>query len=556
MSETHKVKHFIEHRIEADLEKGTYGGKVITRFPPEPNGYLHIGHAKSICLNFGMAEQYQGNCHLRFDDTNPSREDKEFVDAIQADVRWLGFEWDFKHYTADYFEQLYQFAIKLIEQGDAYVCSLSAEETRKLRGTLTEPGTNSPYRDRSIEENIDLFTRMRAGEFKEGEHVLRAKIDMAAGNVNMRDPVIYRIMHIKHHHAKEDWCIYPMYDFAHCLSDAIEHITHSLCTLEFQDHRPLYDWFLERLVPEPRPQQIEFSKLNISHTVASKRRLKRLVEEEIVNGWDDPRMPTLIGLRRRGYPPKAIVNFCKMVGVSKAESVIDMNVLEQSVRDELNEHAPRAMCVLRPLKVTIENLPDDHLEMLEAPNHPQNEAMGTRQVPFTKTLYIEQEDFMFNPPGKYKRLTVDKEIRLRNSYVIYCKEAITDETGQAIELICTYDPDTLGKNPPDRKVKGVIHWVSATHAKPCEVRMFDRLFSDANPARFDAWEQMLEHINPESLTVLTGCFVEPNLEHASAEQQYQFERLGYFAADQKDFTQDNWVFNRVVGLKETWGAAD
>lgn len=556
MTEEAQIKHFIEQRIEADLEKNTYAGKVITRFPPEPNGYLHIGHAKSICLNFGMAEQYNGHCHLRFDDTNPSKEDKEFVDAIQADVKWLGFKWDYKHYTADYFQKLYDFAIELIKQGNAYVCSLSAEDMRTYRGTLKQPGKNSPFRDRSVEENLDLFQKMRQGDFKEGEHILRAKIDMSAGNINLRDPAIYRIMHVKHQHTQDDWCIYPMYDFAHGLSDAIENITHSLCTLEFQDHRPLYDWFLERLMPEPRPQQIEFSKLNISHTITSKRKLKRLVEEEVVDGWDDPRLPTLIGLRRRGFPPQAIVNFCKMVGISKSESVIDMNVLEQSVREQLNHAAPRAMCVLKPLKVTIENLPDDHLEILKAPNHPQDESMGTREVPFTKTLYIEQEDFMFEPPKKYKRLTIDKEIRLRNSYVIRCHQAITDDVGNVVELICSYDPNTLGKNPEDRKVKGVIHWVSATEGKKCEVRVFDRLFKEANPGAFDEWGTLLEHINPESLEVLRDCYIEPNLDKLGPEQQYQFERMGYFVADQKDFSQEKWVFNRVVGLRETWSALE
>lgn len=552
MSQEGKVKHFIENRIEEDLEKNTYGGKVITRFPPEPNGYLHIGHAKSICLNFGMAEQYQGRCHLRFDDTNPTKEDKEFVEAIQADVQWLGFEWDYKHYTSEYFEKLYQFAIQLIKEDYAFVCSLNAEQMREYRGTLKEPGKNSPYRDRSVEENLDLFERMRKGEFKEGEHVLRAKIDMASGNVNMRDPVIYRILHATHQHTQDDWCIYPMYDYAHCLSDAIENITHSLCTLEFQDHRPLYDWILDKLTPEPRPQQIEFSKLNVSHTITSKRKLKRLVDEKHVAGWDDPRMPTLVGLRRRGFPADAIRNFIKTVGISKSESVIDMNVLEQSVREELNEKAPRVMCVIDPLKVTIENLPEDHLEILTAPNHPQQESMGTREVPFTKTLYIEREDFMEIPPKKYKRLTLDNEIRLRNSYVIRCEQVIKDEAGMIQELICRYDPDTLGKNPPDRKVKGVIHWVSATESKKCEVRLFDRLFQTPNPGTAQSWDETLIQLNPDSLKTVHECYIEPNPLQLNPEQAYQFERLGYFVADRYDHGAERHVFNRVVGLRESW----
>lgn len=555
MSQEERVKHFIENRIEADLEKNTYGGKVVTRFPPEPNGYLHIGHAKSICLNFGMAEQYGGRCHLRFDDTNPTKEDIEFVNAIQADVHWLGFEWDDMHYTSQYFEQLYQFAVELIKQGDAYVCSLSPEQIREQRGTLKEPGTNSPFRKRTVEENLDLFERMRKGEFKDSEHVVRAKIDMTSGNINMRDPVIYRILHAHHQHTQDEWCIYPMYDYAHCLSDAIENITHSLCTLEFQDHRPLYDWILERLTPAPRPQQIEFSKLNLSHTITSKRKLKRLVDEKKVQGWDDPRMPTLVGLRRRGYPPQAIRQFSKVVGISKSESVIDMNVFEQCVREELNQHAPRAMCVLDPLKVTIENLPDDHLEILNAPNHPQDESMGTRNVPFTKTLYIEREDFMEEPPKKFKRLTVNQEIRLRNSYVIQCNRVIKDDSGKIVELVCSYDPQTLGKNPPDRKVKGVIHWVSATQAKKCEVRIFDRLFKESNPGAAETWEETLGHLNPESLVTLKDCYIEPNPEQLNPEQSYQFERLGYFVADRHDFSQERLVFNRVVALRESWSSA-
>lgn len=553
MSEQDSIKNFIEHRIDKDMAENTYGGKVITRFPPEPNGYLHVGHAKSICLNFGIAEKYNGNCHLRFDDTNPSKEDVEFVEAIQDDVKWLGFEWDYKHYTADYFEKLYQFAIELIKQGNAFVCSLNAEQMREYRGTLTEPGQNSPDRDRSIEENLALFERMRNGEFKDGEYVLRAKIDMSSGNINMRDPIIYRIMHVPHQHTKDDWCIYPMYDFAHCLSDALENITHSLCTLEFQDHRPLYDWFTEKLMPPPRPQQIEFSRLNVSHTLTSKRNLKKCVDEKIVDSWDDPRMPTIIGLRRRGFTPQAIRNFCEMIGVTKSDSVIDMSVLEECVRDDLNKNAFRAMCVLNPLKVTIENLEVDHLEMLTASNHPQDDSFGTRALPFTKTLYIEQEDFMENPPKKYKRLTIDKEIRLRNSYVIKCHEAIKDsKTNEVIELRCTVDKETLGKNPPDRKVKGVIHWVSATKNKTCEVRLYDRLFKHPHPGSADSWEELMAMINPDSVNIVQQCYIEPNLPNIAAEARYQFERLGYFVADRKNFSESNWVFNRIVSLRETW----
>lgn len=553
MSEAENVKNFIEHRIEEDLSKNTYAGKVTTRFPPEPNGYLHIGHAKSICLNFGMAEKYGGNCHLRFDDTNPSKEDPEYVEAIQSDVKWLGFEWDYLHYTADYFDKLYDFAVQLIQQGDAYVCSLSAEEIRAHRGTLTEPGINSPNRDRSVDENLDLFKRMKAGEFNDGEHVLRAKIDMKAGNINMRDPVIYRIMKVSHQHTGDKWCIYPMYDFAHCLSDAIEKITHSLCTLEFQDHRPLYDWFVERLMPAPRPQQIEFSRLNLSHTLTSKRNLKKCVDEGVVDGWDDPRMPTLIGMRRRGYTPAGIRQFCQMIGISKSDSVIDMSVLEECVRDDLNQHAYRAMCVLKPLKITIENLPDGHKEEISAPNHPQDETLGRRNLVFTKELYIEQEDFMEVPPPKYKRLTVGKEIRLRNAYVVKCVEAIKDpKTGEVVELKCEYDPETLGKNPPDRKVKGVIHWVSATHHKKCEVRLFDRLFQSPNPGEAQDWEQLLNMLNPNSKEVLKECYIEANLPKIEPEARYQFERLGYFVFDRVDFDLENWVFNRVVNLRDSW----
>lgn len=499
-----------------------------------------------------MAEQYNGNCHLRFDDTNPSTEKLEYTEAIKTDVTWLGFKWDYLHHAADYFDQLFAYAIDLINQGKAFVCSLSMEETRQYRGTLTEPGQNSPYRERSIAENLDLFHRMQNGEFANGTHVLRAKIDMAAGNLNMRDPIMYRILNMPHQHVGTKWNVYPTYDYAHCLSDAIENITHSLCTLEFQDHRPLYDWFLEQLTPKPRPQQIEFSRLNLSHTITSKRNLKKLVESNIVAGWDDPRMSTLAGLRHRGFTPQAIRNFCQSLGISKSDSTISLDVLEECVRKDLNTNALRAMCVLKPLKVTITNFSAELVENLTAPNHPQRPELGSRIMPFTRTIYIEQNDFMENPPSDYQRLAPNKEVRLRYGYVIKCEEIIKDPTsGQVIEVKCSYDPDTLGKTPVDRKVKGVIHWVSATHAKACKVNLYSRLFQDPNPASAETWEDLVAMINPDSLTILEQCYLEPNIFPIAPETHFQFERLGYFVSDRLNSTANsdgNVVFNRVVEL--------
>ena len=548
-----KPKHFIEQRIEADIAAGTYPNGIVTRFPPEPSGYLHIGHAKAICIDFTMAAQYQGRCHLRFDDTNPNKEESEFSEAIAEDVKWLGFEWDALFYASSYFDQLYDFAITLIEKGLAYVCSLTPDEIRQYRGTLTEPGKNSPYRERSVAENLDLFARMKAGEFDSGQQVLRAKIDMASGNLNMRDPVIYRILHAKHPHLDEDWAIYPMYDFAHCLSDALEGITHSLCSLEFQDHRPLYDWFVEALFSAPRPQQIEFARLNLSHTLTSKRRLRELVESGTVEAWDDPRMPTLIGLRRRGFTPRAIRRFCQDIGLSKSDSVIDMSVLEEHVRDDLNQYAPRAVAVLNPLKVTLINYPVDQTETLTIPNHPQDEALGQRTLHFTRELFIEQDDFMENPPGKYKRLAPGKEVRLRHGYIIKCEEVIKNAAGKVIELRCSYDADTLGKMPPDRKVKGVIHWLSAKDAVPAEVRLYDRLFTHENPAQAsNSLDELQALINPNSKEVLTQSLVEYHLSEAAPESRYQFERLGYFVIDRFDSTRSKPVLNRILNLRDTW----
>lgn len=543
-----KPRHFIRQIIEDDLASGKQQ-TLVTRFPPEPNGYLHIGHAKAITINFGLAEQYQGQCFLRFDDTNPIKEEEEFMHAIIEDVHWLGFDWqDRMTHASDYFQQLHDFAVQLIEDGNAYVDSLNAEEMREHRGTLTEAGKESPYRNRSVEENLDLFARMKAGEFKEGEHILRAKIDMASGNMNMRDPAIYRIRHVHHQRTGDEWCIYPMYDFAHPLSDAIENITHSLCSLEFQDHRPLYDWLIEHVKTTGQPHQYEFARLNISHTITSKRKLRLLVEERHVDGWDDPRMPTLKAVRRRGYPPMAIRNFCEMTGVSKSNSVIDMSVLEECVRDELNQQAPRAMAVLDPLKIVIENYPEDDVQMLQAACHPQDESMGKRELPFSRELYIERDDFMMEPEKKFFRLAPGKEVRLRNAYVIKCDDVITDDNGEVVELRCSYDADTLGKKPEGRKVKGVIHWVSAQHAVKTTVRLYDRLFNVENPASHD---DFTAHINPDSLSVLKNCMVEPSLVNAEIGQQFQFERQGYFVLD-KDSSKDNPVFNRVVGLRDSW----
>jgi len=541
---------FIRTIVEEDNESGKFGGRVATRFPPEPNGYLHIGHAKSICLNFGVAEEYGGTCNLRYDDTNPTKEDTEYVEAIERDVRWLGFDWDGLFHASDYFQALYDHAVTLIKAGKAYVDSLSAEEIRQYRGTLSEPGKNSPYRDRSVEENLDLFRRMKEGEFEEGAHVLRAKIDMSSGNINMRDPVMYRIIREPHYRTGNEWRIYPMYDYAHCISDSIEKITHSLCTLEFEDHRPLYDWFLDELAVY-HPQQIEFSRLNLNYTVMSKRRLLELVQGGFVNGWDDPRMPTLSGLRRRGYTPGSIRNFCTRIGVTKQESVIDISLLEHSIRDDLNKTARRVMAVLNPLKVTITNYPKGESEELDAVNNPEDPSMGTRKVPFSGELYIERDDFMEDPPKKFFRLSPGAEVRLRYAYFLKCESVVKDENGEVTELLCTYDPATRGGDAPDgRKVKATIHWVSAPHAIKAEVRLYDRLFTVPEPG--DDGSDYKEHLNPDSLTVLKDCPVEPGLADAEPEVNYQFERLGYFTPDSADSKKGAPVFNRTVTLKDSW----
>ncbi len=543
---------FIREIIDNDLKTGKHN-RIATRFPPEPNGYLHIGHAKSVCLNFGLAAQYKGTCNLRMDDTDPAGESMEFVGSIQDDVRWLGFDWDDRlFYASDYFERLYQFAIDLIKAGKAYVCSLSADEIREYRGTLTEPGKNSPYRDRPAEENLDLFSRMRAGEFEDGQHVLRAKIDMASPNITMRDPVIYRIKRAGHYRMAGKWVVYPMYDFAHCLSDSIEGITHSICTLEFENNRPLYDWFVNELIGGPKPRQIEFARLNLSYTILSKRRLIELVENRLVNGWDDPRMPTVAGMRRRGYTASAIREFCSRIGVAKNDNLVDIALLEHCVREDLNESAPRAMAVLHPLKVVIDNYPEDGAEDMDCANHPQKPEMGTRKVPFSKTIYIEKDDFMENPPRKYKRLGPGREVRLRNSYVIRFASMIKDEaTGEIRQLHCTYDPDTKNAAPADgRKVEGVIHWVAAEDAVPATVRLYDRLFKVADPTGSE--DGMADLLNPGSLEVIDPAYVEPGLGGAQPEQRYQFERLGYFCCDMKDSLPGKPVFNRIVTLRDSW----
>jgi glutaminyl-tRNA synthetase len=575
MTESSKApSHFIRHMIDQHLAQGRHDGRVQTRFPPEPNGFLHIGHAKSICLNFGLAQQYAAEyraaCNLRFDDTNPVKESQEFIDAIKADIEWLGFSWqDDVRYTSSYFIYLYEFAQQLINHGKAYVCSLTPEQAREYRGTLTEPGRNSPDRERSVEENLDLFKRMQAGEFADGQYSLRAKIDMASPNINMRDPVIYRIRKIHHHQTGDQWNVYPMYDYAHCISDALEHITHSLCTLEFEDHRPLYDWILQNLTVESLqkaceelgnmggtthyvlPQQTEFARLNINYTVMSKRKLKELVELKLVSGWDDPRMPTLSGLRRRGYTPASIRNFCDMIGMSRSESIVDVGMLEHSIREDLDENAPRAMCVLRPLKVTLLNYPQGQTEMLSLPKHPKKD-IGHRELPFGAELYIDRTDFEETPPPGFKRLMPGTEVRLRGAYVIRCDEVIKDESGEVVELRCTADLDTLGKNPEGRKVKGVIHWVPAHAALPAEVRIYDRLFNNANPDD-KALGDFKSSLNPDSLQVLTGCLVEPSLADANAEDSFQFEREGYFCVDRHASRADKLVFNRTVSLRDSWG---
>jgi glutaminyl-tRNA synthetase len=543
---------FIRAIIEDDLKTNKHGGRVATRFPPEPNGYLHIGHAKSVCLNFGIAAQYGGTCNLRLDDTDPSGESLEYVDSIIAAVRWLGFDWEDRlYYASDYFEQLYQYAVQLIRDGKAYVCSLSADEIRDYRGTLSEPGKESPYRNRPVEENLDLFARMRAGEFEEGAHVLRAKIDMSSPNVVLRDPVIYRIKKVPHYRTGSDWVLYPMYDYAHPLSDAIEKITHSICTLEFENNRPLYDWVVTETKAQPRPQQIEFARLNMTYTILSKRRLIELVTRGLVKGWDDPRMPTIAGMRRRGYPPEAIRNFCERIGVAKNDSIVDIALLEHCVRENLNDTAPRVMGVLRPLRLVIDNYPEGKTEELDAPRHPQKPEMGARRVPFSRELYIDQEDFLENPPKKYNRLAPGREVRLRNSYVVkYAGQVKDPKTGAIKEIHATFDPDTLAGPPQDgRKVEGTIHWVSAAHSLPAEIRLYDRLFSVPNP--MGERDEFTRHLNPNSAEVLTGARVEATLRCAPLGTRYQFERVGYFAVD-PDSTGEKPVFNRIATLRDSW----
>ena len=548
-----KPLNFIEEIVEDDLRSNKYGGLVHTRFPPEPNGYLHIGHAKAICIDFGMALKYKGLCNLRFDDTNPTREEQQYIDSIKEDIRWLGFDWgDREYYASDYYGQLYDWAVDLIKKGKAYVDDLSAEQIREYRGTLTAPGKDSPFRRRTVEENLELFAKMRNGDFPDGSRVLRAKIDMAAGNMNMRDPVMYRILRATHHRTGDDWCIYPTYDWAHGQSDSIEGITHSLCSLEFEDHRPLYDWFLDHLGVH-HPQQIEFSRLNLSYTITSTRKLRKLVEDGSVNGWDDPRMPTLAGMRRRGYPPEAIRNFCEGIGVAKAESVIDIAKLEYFVREYLNKYAPRVMGVLRPLKVVIDNYPVGKTEELEAVNNPEDENMGTRKVPFSRILYIEQDDFREEPPPKYYRLGPGREVRLRYAYFIKCVDVKKDEDGKIIELHCTYDPNTRGGDSPDgRKVKATLHWVSAADAIDGEVRLYDRLFTNPAPDEVEGeGKDFRANLNAGSLEILSGCKLEPSLNVARFGDRYQFERLGYFCVD-PDSTGKSFVFNRTVSLRDTW----
>ncbi|MGA2940021.1 MAG: glutamine--tRNA ligase/YqeY domain fusion protein [Syntrophobacteraceae bacterium] len=551
--ETKVPPNFIRNIITDDVKSGKNGGKVLTRFPPEPNGYLHIGHAKSICLNFGLAAEFGGLCNFRFDDTNPGKEEVEYVDSIMNDVRWLGFDWDDRFYHAsDYFEQLYEWAIDLIEAGKAYVDSLGADEVREYRGTLTEAGKQSPFRNRPVAENLDLFKRMRAGEFADGEYVLRAKIDMASPNLNLRDPVMYRIRHMAHWRTGDKWCIYPMYDYAHGQSDSLEGITHSICTMEYEDHRALYDWYLNNLDAPCHPQQIEFARLNLSYTVMSKRKLLQLVQEHYVSGWDDPRMPTLAGMRRRGYTPEAIRNFCERIGVGKRESLVDYGLLEYCVREDLNLRSRRVMGVLRPLKVVIENYPEHQVEQLEAINNPEDASAGTRKVPFSRVIYIERDDFMENPPKQFFRLSPGREVRLRYAYFIKCADVIKDEKGEVVELRCTYDPATRGgDSPPDgRKVKATLHWVSAAHAMDAEVRLYDKLLNRADPSE-EKGLTFKDFINPDSLEVIESAKLEPSLAGALAGSRYQFERLGYFCVD-PDSTPGKMVFDRTVTLRDTW----
>jgi glutaminyl-tRNA synthetase len=553
MDETSKVSNFIQDIIEEDLRTGKVN-KVHTRFPPEPNGYLHIGHAKAICIDFGMAEKYNGLCNLRFDDTNPTKEDIEYVDSIIEDIKWLGFDWEDRlYYASDYYDQFYDYAVTLVKKGLAYVDDLTAEEIREYRGTLTEPGKDSPYRNRSIEENLDLFERMKNGEFDNGERVLRAKIDMASPNMNMRDPVIYRILKAPHHRTGDKWCIYPMYDFAHPLEDAIENITHSLCSLEFEDHRPLYDWFLEKLEIENPPRQFEFARLNLTYTMMSKRKLRNLVENNIVDSWDDPRMPTLSGLRRRGFTPASIRNFCDLIGVSKTYSVVDYAFLEHCIREDLNKKALRVMAILDPLKVIIDNYPEDLTEEMDVENNPEAPETGTRKVPFSRELYIERDDFQENPPKKYFRLKPGAEVRLKNAYIVKCESFVKDDDGNIIEVHCTYDPESRGGSAPDgRKVRGTIQWVSARHAEDAEVRLYDHLFTKENPDDVSEDGDYMENINPDSLIVLKNCKLEPSLKGAKPGEAFQFIRTGYFCVDSKEYKRGNLVFNRTVSLKDTW----
>ncbi len=544
--------NFLRQIVQSDLDAGKHA-KIITRFPPEPNGYLHIGHAKAICVNFGLAKEFGGECHLRFDDTNPAKEDQEYIDAIESDVKWLGFEWSGAvRYASDYFDQLHDWAVELIKAGKAYVDDLSPDQAREYRGSLTEPGKNSPFRERAVAESLDLFARMKAGEFADGVRVLRAKIDMAAPNMNLRDPILYRIRHAHHHQTGDKWCIYPNYDFTHGQSDAIEGITHSICTLEFEDHRPLYEWFLANLPVPAQPRQYEFARLNLNYTITSKRKLKQLVDEQHVSGWDDPRMSTLSGYRRRGYTPASIRNFCDMTGVNRAGGLVDIGMLEFAIREDLDASAARAMCVLKPLKVVITNYPEDQVENLELARHPKQD-MGVRQLPFAREIYIDAGDFEEVAPAGYKRLVPGGEARLRGSYVIRADEAIKDDAGNIVELRCSYDPETLGKNPEGRKVKGVIHWVPAAASIECEVRLYDRLFRSPQPEKAEDGAGFLEDINPNSLQVLTGCRAEPSLAHAQLEERFQFEREGYFCVDLKDSKPGQPVFNRTVTLRDSWG---
>ena len=544
---------FIRDIIKEDIKNNKNDGRVVTRFPPEPNGYLHIGHAKSFCLNFGVAEEFGGHCNLRFDDSNPTKEKEEYVESIKEDIRWLGFDWrEREYYASDYFEKLYEWATQLIKDGKAYVDDLSADEIREYRGTLTEPGKESPYRNRSVEENLDLFERMRNGEFLDGSRVLRARIDMASPNINMRDPVMYRILHKPHHRQRDKWCIYPTYDFTHGQSDSIEGITHSLCSIEFEDHRPLYDWFLDQLNVY-HPQQIEFARLNLTYTVVAKRKLLKLVEDGHVTGWNDPRMPTLSGLRRRGYTPESLRTFCIRIGVAKRESIVDIALLEHCVREDLNKRAPRVMAVLRSLRVVIDNYPENKVEELAAINNPEDPDMGTRKVPFSRVLYIEREDFREEPPKKFFRLAPGHEVRLRYAYFIKCVDVVKDETGKVVELHCTYDPKTRGGDAPDgRKVKATLHWVSASHALKAEVRLYDHLFTKANPNDVEEGKDIISNLNPKSLEVLTSCQIEPSLKNAKPGNRYQFERLGYFCVDSVDSSDKKLVFNRTVSLRDTW----